>query len=238
MGYIRAYYYDDKTDAVITAKVKEHAYDRWNEKQQTLQMLYDRLGMKNPDDYFGEEKKQAVKDGIAASGLAISCLMRNAKVGDSMDILLSYYHHADEIRASEKAHRQRLRENSINRNTVRRKDGTSIDYITGLGDVRMNDIESLAVIHVEYNLTSQLPHEKLMAALTADIKDIIRHAVDTFGKRKQFQNIGIPLNFFEVSNCVVTRDHRLCLTFDIKEKIRDALHSQQETDYEYEYERA
>ena len=235
-GYIRAYYYNDETDAVEVVKVKENELHKWDARKQTLQMLCDRLGVKNPDNYFGEERRRAVKGGVAADATAISCLLRNAKVGDSIEVLLSYYYHANEIRASEKVYKQKLKENHVKRNTVRRKDGTVIDYITGLDNIRMDSIKSLAVIHVEYSLTSQLPHEKLMAALATDIKDIVRHAVSVFSKRKQFQNIDIPLNFFEVSNCIVTADHRLCFTFDIKKKIRDALYSQQESGYDYEYE--
>ena len=234
-GYIRAYYYNDETDAVEVAKVQENGLHKWDARKQTLQMLCDRLGVKNPDDYyFREERKRAVKDGIAADATAISCLLRNAKVGDSIDALLSYYYRANEIRASERVHRQKSEEKRVERNTVRRKDGTVIDYVIGLDNIHMDSVKSLAVIHVEYGLTSQLPHEKLMAALTTDIKDIVRHAVNIFSKRRQFQNMDIPLNFFEVSNCVVTADHRLCLTFDIKKKIRDALCLQQEADYEYE----
>ena len=112
----------------------------------------------------------------------------------------------------------------MQKNLVYRKDGTVIDYITGIykpdieREIDNVNTKTFDFITVYYSLKSSLTmsQEDLMAAVNRDIRDIVQHAFHLIDGACTFQKFGIPVNILKCSRCMVTADRMLQLTFEPK----------------------
>lgn len=149
---------------------------------------------------------------------------RNVNKGDRLSDIHKLYQKAPELIGERKRKQTEKQQQDMQKNSVYRKDGTVIDYITGINkpdierEIDNTNTKTFDFITVCYSLKSSLtmPQEDLMAAVNHDIKDIVQHAFHLIDDACTFQKFGIPVNILKCSRCMVTADRMLQLTFEPK----------------------
>ena len=224
-------YYDDKKDRVmeITAadfnkkknmdisgvlRYEDKSYARQRQIPQSFFRLF-------ANTYHIPELK---KNGYSAEKTYLNFACRNVNKGDRLSDIYKLYKKAPELIGERKRKQTEKQQQYMQKNLVYRKDGTVIDYITGINkpdierEIDNANTKTFDFITVYYSLKSSLTmsQEDLMAAVNRDIRDIVQHAFHLIDDACTFQKFGIPVNILKCSRCMVTADRMLQLTFEPK----------------------
>ena len=225
-------YYDDKKDKVmeITAADfnKKKNMDisgvwRYGEKSYAHQVSSQFFPLFSNTYHIPELKK----NGYSAEKTYLQFACRNVSKGDRLSDIHKVYEKAPELIGEKKRKQAEKQQQHMQKNSVYRKDGTVIDYITGINkpdierEIDNTNTKTFDFITVCYSLKSSLTmsQEDLMAVVNHDIRDIVQHAFHLIDDACTFQKFGIPVNILKCSRCMVTADRMLQLTFE--PKIRD-----------------
>ena len=224
-------YYDDKKDRVmeITAADfnKKKNMDisgvwRCGEESYTTHQVSSQFFSLFSNAYHIPELKKNKYSFAEKTYLNFAC--RNVNKGDRLSDIHKLYKKAPELIGEKKRKQAEKQQQHMQKNSVYRKDGTVIDYITGINkpdierEIDNTNTKTFDFITVYYSLKSSLTmsQEDLMAAVNRDIRDIVQHAFHLIDDACTFQKFGIPVNILKCSRCMVTADRMLQLTFEPK----------------------
>lgn len=228
-------YYDDKKDRVmeITAadfnKKKNMDIDgvwRYGEEKSYAHQVSSQFFLLFSNAYHIPELK---KSEYSAEKTYLQFVCRNVNKGDRLSDIHKLYKKAPELIGEKKRKQTEKQQQHMQKNSVYRKDGTVIDYITGVHNPHMEretdntDTKTFDFIRLEYSLKSKLtmPQDELMKAVRTDIKDILVHAYKKIENAYVFQKYNVPVNLLKCSRCMVTSDRMLQLTFELKTRDLD-----------------
>lgn len=228
-------YYDDKKDKVMEMwaddfnKGKDIDIDGvWrygNYKSYAHQVSQEFFSLFADTYHIPEIKKRE----FTAEKRYLQFACRKIEAGKSLSDIRELYDKAPELIGKEKQKRMQKRMTKQKEGSVYRKDGTEIDYITGVHNPHMEretdntNTKTFDFIRLEYSLKSKLtmPQDELMKAVRADIKDILVHAYKKIENAYVFQRYNVPVNLLKCSRCMITSDRMLQLTFELKTRDLD-----------------
>lgn len=226
-------YYDDKKDKVIKIAIADFDAKKntdidgvWfcGDKSYARQIPQSFFQLFADTYHIPEIKKRD----FTAEKRYLQFACRRIEAGKSLSDIRELYDKAPELIGKERQKRIK-RITKQKEGGVYRKDGTEIDYITGVHNPHMEretdntDTKTFDFIRLEYSLKSKLtmPQDELMKAVRADIKDILVHAYKKIENAYVFQKYNVSVNLLKCSRCMVTSDRMLQLTFELKTRNLD-----------------